>query len=334
MRVLVTGGTGFIGSHTAVSLIEQGHEVLILDNLMNSNSITIDRIEQITGKRPIFIKGDVADTPLVTSTLKNHAIEAVLHFAALKAVGESVAEPLRYYQNNVGGMLELLKAMQTAGVRKIIFSSSATVYGDPQELPITEKSPTGQGLTNPYGKNKYVCEQILQDVAAADKAFEATLLRYFNPIGAHKSGLLGENPKGTPNNLLPYISQVAAGWRKELQVFGNDYDTPDGTGVRDYIHVVDLAEGHVKALEHSQPGASIYNLGTGKGTSVLELLHAFEAANNIEIPYTIMPRRPGDIASCYADPSKAEKKLGWKTTRSVEQACGDAWRAQQLMQRQ
>jgi len=329
MRILVTGGTGYIGSHTVVALLAAGQDVVILDDFSNSDVSVLDRIAQIAGRAPSFAQGDVKDSELVERLLKQHSIDAVIHFAAFKAVGESVAEPLKYYENNVAGTLSLCQAMQRVGVHTIVFSSSATVYGTPSELPLKETSSVGQGLTNPYGRSKYMVEQILQDLGHAQPDWHITILRYFNPIGAHESGLIGENPHGVPNNLLPYICRVATGSLDKLHVYGDDYDTPDGTGVRDYIHVVDLADGHVAALSRNDPGVEVYNLGTGSGTSVLELLHAFEKASGKTIPYDVVPRRPGDVASCYADASKAAHDLSWHAQRSIEQACADAWRWQQ-----
>lgn len=327
MRILVTGGTGYIGSHTVVALLTQGHEVIILDNVSNSTQSVIDRLEQITGKRPVFTKGDINDTPLVESILKKWGIEAVMHFAALKAVGESVAEPLLYYQNNVAGTVSLCQAMKNTGVKTIIFSSSACVYGT-QPVPYTEKTP--RLPENPYGRTKYMVELILEDWAAADPALTAITLRYFNPIGAHASGLIGESPQGTPNNLMPFIAQTASGQRKVLSIFGDDYNTPDGTAKRDYIHVVDLAEGHVAALKKViRPGFYAYNLGTGQSTSVLEMVHAFESATGIAIPYQIAPRRLGDLPEYFADTEKARQALGWHARHTIEQACADTWRWQQ-----
>ena len=327
MKILVTGGTGYIGSHTTVALQERGHEVIILDNLDNSDKSVVDRIEKITGTRPKFVEGDVSDTALVEKILSENEIEGVIHFAALKAVGESVAEPIRYYQNNVGGAVSLAQAMQKTGVKHIIFSSSACVYGN-QPIPYLET--TARTPENPYGRTKYIVELILEDWTVADPELSATTLRYFNPIGAHESGLIGENPQGIPNNLMPFVAQVASGTREYLQVFGDDYDTPDGTGKRDYIHVVDLAEGHVAALEHlTKPGFHVYNLGGGESTSVLEVVKAFEKATGVHIPYRVAPRRAGDIPEFYADASKANRDLKWHTTRSIEKACEDTWRWQQ-----
>ena len=326
MRILLTGGTGYIGSHTAVELINAGYEVVIIDNLYNSKMTVLERIEKISGQRPSFYKGDVLNTDFLTSILKKERIDAVIHFAGLKAVGESVEKPLFYYENNVSGTLSLCKAMTEAEVNNLVFSSSATVYGDPATVPIDESFPTG-GTTNPYGTSKYMIERILMDWQKSNPQQNVALLRYFNPVGAHKSGLIGEDPNGIPNNLMPYITQVAIGKRAELSVFGNDYPTKDGTGVRDYIHVVDLAKGHVKAIEKlkSKPGLGIWNLGTGNGYSVLDVVKAFEKASGKEIKYRIAPRRAGDIATCYADPSKANTELGWKAEYGIEEMCRDSW---------
>ncbi len=329
MSVLVTGGAGYIGSHTCVELLNNGYDVIVMDNLYNSNEKAIERIEKITGKKVTFYKADMLDKPAVEKIFQNEKIDSVIHFAGYKAVGESVRKPLEYYQNNITGTLTLLEVMRNYGVKKIIFSSSATVYGDPAFVPITEDCPKGK-ITNPYGQTKSMLEQILTDLHVSDPEWNVVLLRYFNPIGAHKSGLIGEDPKGIPNNLLPYISQVAIGRLEKLGIFGDDYDTPDGTGVRDYIHVVDLAKGHVCAMNrlNDQPDVRIYNLGTGHGYSVLQVLHAFEKACGKSLPYEIKPRREGDIAVCYADPSKAEKELGWKAEYGIEEMCEDTWRWQ------
>ncbi len=327
MKILVTGGTGYIGSHTVVELLNNGYEVIIVDNLVNSQEDVIEKIETITGKKVKFYKEDLCDKESLRKIFKeNGHIEAVLHFAGLKAVGESVSQPVRYYENNLGSTLSLVEVMQENNCKNIVFSSSATVYGDPKRLPITEKAAVG-GTTNPYGTTKYFIERILKDVCIADKDFSVILLRYFNPIGAHESGLIGENPNGIPNNLMPYIIKVATGELPILSVFGNDYDTPDGTGVRDYIHVVDLAKGHIKALEQAikTNGTYVYNLGTGHGYSVLDLINTFEKVNNIKIPYQIVDRRPGDIATCYANPKKAYKELGWKAEKGIEDMCRDAY---------
>lgn len=330
MKILVTGGAGYIGSHTVVELQNSGHDVVVVDNLSNSSEESLKRVEQITGKPVAFIKLDVADKAALTKVFEDHTIDAVMHFAGLKSVAESVAKPLSYYLNNIHSTLSLCEVMEDKGVKKLIFSSSATVYGTPEELPLKESSRVGIGITNPYGQTKFIIEQILKDLTIADPEWQVTTLRYFNPIGAHESGLIGEDPNGIPNNLMPYIAQVAVGKLDKLRVFGDDYDTPDGTGVRDYIHVVDLAKGHLAALEHLGKSGelAVFNLGTGHGTSVLEALHAFEMAAGKEIPYEVVPRRPGDIAECYADATKAGNELGWKTEKSFEQACEDAWRWQ------
>jgi UDP-glucose 4-epimerase len=329
-KILVTGGTGYIGSHTALALLLRGFDVVVLDNLCNSAAESLARVAQIANRAPEFVQGDIRDPALLTRLFAQHSIHAVLHFAGLKAVGESVTEPLRYYDNNVHGTLTLLQAMADAGVRRFVFSSSATVYGQPSQMPISEDCPLGQP-TNPYGRSKLIIEHMLRDLAAADPGWQIALLRYFNPVGAHESGLIGEDPNGIPNNLLPYITQVAVGKLPELVVFGNDYPTPDGTGVRDYIHVMDLAEGHLQALQALQTltGAHVWNLGTGQGYSVLEMVHAFEAASGCRIPYRIASRRSGDIATCYADASKAARELGWKASRGLPEMMRDAWRWQQ-----
>ena len=329
MRILVTGGAGYIGSHTCVELLNEGYEVVIVDNLYNANKKAVDRVEEITGKKVTFYEADICDKEAMDAIFDKEDVQAVIHFAGLKAVGESTVKPLEYYQNNIAGTLTLCDVMRNHGVKNIIFSSSATVYGDPAMIPITEECPKGT-CTNPYGWTKWMLEQILTDIQKADPEWNVMLLRYFNPIGAHKSGTIGENPNGIPNNLMPYITQVAVGKLKELGVFGNDYDTPDGTGVRDYIHVVDLAKGHVKALKKigENPGLAIYNLGTGKGYSVLDIVKNFEAATGVKIPYVIKPRRAGDIATCYCDASKAEKELGWKAENGIREMCEDSWRWQ------
>lgn len=326
--ILVTGGAGYIGSHTLIELINNNFDVVVVDNLVNSSRESLRRIEQITGHEIPFIEADTRDQSVLDDIFTTYSIDSVIHFAGLKAVGESVAKPLEYYDNNLVSTMALLEAMREHNVKQLVFSSSATVYGSPSELPLRETSTVGVGLTNPYGKTKYMIEQIIQDYCAADPAFEATILRYFNPIGAHQSGQIGEDPNGIPNNLLPYVAQVAVGKLQSVGVFGDDYDTPDGTGVRDYIHVVDLARGHVAALQHMKAGASIYNLGTGSGTSVLEIIKAFSKACERDLPYEIKPRRAGDIAACYADCSKAERELGWRAELSIEQACADSWRWQ------
>lgn len=329
MAILVTGGAGYIGSHTVVELQNAGYDVAVVDNLSNSSEKSLKRVEKITGKKVPFYKADISDREALKSIFEKETVEAVIHFAGLKAVGESVAKPWEYYQNNVAGTLILVDEMRKHGVKNIIFSSSATVYGDPAFVPITEECPKGQ-CTNPYGWTKSMLEQILIDIQKADPEWNVVLLRYFNPIGAHKSGTIGENPNGIPNNLMPYITQVAVGKLKELGIFGNDYDTPDGTGVRDYIHVVDLALGHVKALKRieAHTGLSIYNLGTGTGYSVLDIVKNFEEATGVKIPYVIKPRRPGDIAVCYADASKARKELGWEAKYNIKDMCADSWRWQ------
>lgn len=326
MSILVTGGAGYIGSHTVVELQNAGYEVVVLDNLSNSSEKSLERVEKITGKKVPFYKADILDRDALNNIFAKESIEAVIHFAGLKAVGESVAKPWEYYTNNVSGTLILADVMRQHGVKNIIFSSSATVYGDPAFVPITEECPKGQ-CTNPYGWTKSMLEQILSDMQKADPEWNVVLLRYFNPIGAHKSGTIGENPNGIPNNLMPYITQVAVGKLEKLGVFGNDYDTPDGTGVRDYIHVVDLAVGHVKALKkiEENAGLCIYNLGTGTGYSVLDIVKNFEEANGVKIPYVIKDRRPGDIATCYADPSKAQKELGWSAQYGIKEMCADSW---------
>ena len=331
MTILVTGGAGFIGSHTCVELLNAGYEVVVVDNLYNASEKALERVEQITGKSLKFYKVDLLDAPALTKVFDEEKIDAVIHFAGLTAVGESVAKPLEYYHNNITGTLILCDVMRKHGVKNIIFSSSATVYGDPAFIPITEECPKGK-ITNPYGQTKGMLEQILTDLHVADPEWNVILLRYFNPIGAHKSGLIGENPKGIPNNLLPYVAQVAVGKLKCLGVFGNDYDTPDGTGVRDYIHVVDLAIGHVKAIDKlkDKEGVSIYNLGTGVGYSVLQVVAAFEKACGKKIPYEIKPRRAGDIATCYSDASKAKRELGWVAERGLDEMCEDAWRWQSM----
>lgn len=328
MKILVTGGSGYIGSHTLIELIKSGHDILVVDSLINSDEEALARVEQIVNKSIPFYKFDIRDKAKLNELFKQHKFEAIIHFAGLKSVGESVAQPIEYYENNIASTLNLLRCAEEYGVKKFIFSSSATVYGVPQELPLTEESPTGIGITNPYGQTKFMIEQILKDLWIADNSFEITLLRYFNPVGADKSGLIGEDPNGIPNNILPYIAQVAVGKLKSVKVYGNDYDTVDGTGVRDYIHVVDLARGHVAALEHSKTGVHIYNLCSGKGTSVLELLAAFSKASGKEIPYEIVDRRPGDIAACYASALKANQELGWFAQKTIQEACEDSWRWQ------
>ncbi len=326
MAILVTGGAGYIGSHTCVELLEGGYEVVVIDNLCNSNPTSLQRVEELTGKKLRFYQGDVRDEALLQTIFRENTIECVIHFAGLKAVGESVAQPWRYYDNNLNSTLVLTKVMEQVNVKKLIFSSSATVYSGDNEMPLRETSRTGN-CTNPYGWTKYMTEQILGGIAAADKDWSVVLLRYFNPIGAHESGRIGEDPRGIPNNLMPYITQVAVGRREYLSIFGNDYDTPDGTGVRDYIHVVDLAKGHVAAVKYAggNTGCEVFNLGTGTGYSVLDMVKAFGKANGLELPYQIAPRRPGDLATCYADPSKSEQKLGWKAQKNLQDMCRDAW---------
>ena len=329
MAILVTGGAGYIGSHTVLELLNQGDEVIVVDNLSNSSSESLKRVAEITGKEATFYQGDILDKAFLDSVFAKHNIEQVIHFAGLKAVGESVQKPIEYYQNNVQGTLNLLDAMRDANVFKLVFSSSATVYGDPASLPIREDFPVG-GTTNPYGTSKLMVEMVLQDVAKSDPRWAFAILRYFNPVGAHKSGRIGEDPNGIPNNLLPYISQVAVGKLAQLGVFGDDYDTKDGTGVRDYIHVVDLAIGHLKALNkiNAEAGAHIYNLGTGNGYSVFEMVTAFEKAADKPVPYEVKPRRTGDIAACYAAPEKALNELGWQAERGIDEMMEDTWRWQ------
>lgn len=329
MSILVTGGAGFIGSHTVVELQNAGYDVVVLDNLCNASEKSLERIKAITGKAVPFYKADIRDREALEEIFSKESIDSCIHFAGLKAVGESVVKPLEYYDNNIAGTLVLLDVMRKHNCKNIIFSSSATVYGDPAFIPITEECPKGT-CTNPYGWTKSMLEQIMSDLTVADPEWNVVLLRYFNPIGAHKSGTMGENPNGIPNNLMPYITQVAVGKREELGVFGNDYDTHDGTGVRDYIHVVDLAVGHVKALKKivEKAGLNIYNLGTGTGYSVLDVINNFEEANGVKIPYSIKPRRAGDIATCYADAAKAERELGWKAQYGIREMCEDSWRWQ------
>ncbi|MBS1191644.1 MAG: UDP-glucose 4-epimerase GalE [Rhodocyclaceae bacterium] len=328
--ILVTGGTGYIGSHTVVELMAAGSELLILDNFCNSKPAVLDRIERIGGRRPAFVETDIRDRAGLERIFRDYPIDAVIHFAGLKAVGESVAQPQRYYDNNVHGSLVLFEAMAAHGVRQLVFSSSATVYGDPHAVPIREDFPLQ--ATNPYGRSKLMVEDILRDLAKADPGWRIALLRYFNPVGAHGSGLIGEDPNGIPNNLMPFIAQVAVGKRDKLPVFGNDYPTPDGTGVRDYIHVVDLALGHLAALDylHRNPGLLTVNLGTGQGYSVLDMVKAFEAASGRAVPYQIVGRRPGDIAACYADPALAHERLGWKARLGIREMCEDTWRWQSM----
>ncbi len=328
MNILVTGGAGYIGTHTIIELVHDGHKVVVVDNLSNSSPEALKRVEQITGQSIPFYELDLRNRDELKAVFNGNKFDAIIHFAGLKSVGESVQKPLEYYANNIDSTLVLLELAKEFGVHKFIFSSSATVYGTPQELPLKETSPVGVGITNPYGQTKFMIEQILKDVSVAQPDFEITLLRYFNPVGAHESGLIGEDPNGIPNNLLPYVSQVAVGKLEQVGVFGDDYDTPDGTGVRDYIHVVDLAKGHVAALNGSKQGVEIYNLGTGQGTSVLQLIAAFSKACGKEIAYKIMPRRPGDVASCYATSDKALKNLSWKAEKTIEEACQDSWKWQ------
>ena len=326
MTVLVTGGAGYIGSHTCLELLECGYEVVVIDNLCNASKVSLERVQELAGKSLRFYEGDVRDAELLKKIFAEHTIDCVIHFAGLKAVGESVAQPWRYFDNNLNSTLVLTKVMEEVGVKKLIFSSSATVYSADNQMPLNEESRTG-GCTNPYGWTKYMTEQILSSMAFADKSWSVALLRYFNPIGAHESGRIGEDPRGIPNNLMPYITQVAVGRREYLSVFGNDYDTHDGTGVRDYIHVVDLAKGHVAAVDFVQrhQGCEVFNLGTGTGYSVLDMVKAFNEANDLTLPYQIAPRRPGDIATCYADPTKSEKVLGWKAERDLRTMCRDSW---------
>lgn len=329
MKILVTGGAGYIGSHTCVELLNNDYEVVVVDNLYNSCEEALNRVEKITGKTLTFYEGDLLDRDLMEDIFDRERPEAVIHFAGYKAVGESVEKPIEYYHNNITGTLILCDVMRHYGCKKIVFSSSATVYGDPAFVPITEDCPKGV-ITNPYGQTKSMIEQILTDIQVSDPEWNVTLLRYFNPIGAHSSGLIGEDPKGIPNNLVPYIARVAVGKLEKLGVFGNDYDTPDGTGVRDYIHVVDLAAGHVKALQHMKPGVAIYNLGTGQGYSVLDVVKAYSKACGKEIPYEIKPRRAGDIATCYSDPTKAKKELGWEAQYGIEEMCRDSYHWQSM----
>ena len=326
--ILVTGGAGYIGSHTCVELLNAGHDVTVLDNFCNSQLEALERVQRITGKKPLLVEGDIRDSATLLQTLRRSGASAVIHFAGLKAVGESVKKPLAYYDNNVVGTVRLLQAMAECDVKTLVFSSSATVYGDPQQLPLTEQHPLS--ATNPYGQTKLVIENMLRDLYRSDPSWRLSILRYFNPVGAHSSGLIGEDPRGTPNNLLPFVAQVAVGRREFLNVWGKDYATPDGTGVRDYIHVVDLALGHLKALERLRHYAECLaiNLGTGVGYSVLDMVHAFEQASGKSVPYRIGPRRAGDIASCYADPSQALALLGWRAERGLQDMCTDAWRWQ------
>ena len=329
MHVVVTGGASFIGSHTVVELLQAGYEVVIIDNFSNSSPLVLSRIEEITGKRPLLIEGDIRDRALLDDVFKQHEIDAVVHFAGLKAVGESVQQPLEYYDNNVSGSVVLFEAMRDAGVKRLVFSSSATVYGDPEEIPISENCPIGVP-TNPYGMSKLMVERILQDLVVAEADFSVALLRYFNPIGAHESGLIGENPSGIPNNLLPYVTQVAIGKLEKLSVFGSDYPTVDGTGVRDYIHVVDLAKGHLAALDYLKGavGCHVWNLGTGQGYSVLQIIEAFEKATGVSVPYKLVERRAGDIAECWSNPAKAKDELGWEAGYGLEDMMHHSWKWQ------
>ncbi|NLD39572.1 MAG: UDP-glucose 4-epimerase GalE [Desulfatiglans sp.] len=330
MKILVTGGAGYIGSHTMVELLSAGHDVVVVDNLSNSKEESIRRVKEITGKDCIFYRADLRDRDALSKIFSKNSIDAVIHFAGLKAVGESTQKPIEYYSNNITGTLCLCDAMREHNVKKIVFSSSATVYGDPHMVPITEEFPLS--ATNPYGRSKLFIEEILRDLYTSEKTWDVILLRYFNPVGAHTSGKIGEDPNGIPNNLVPYISQVAIGKLKVLSVFGNDYPTPDGTGVRDYIHVVDLALGHVRAIDRikSETGVRVYNLGTGKGYSVLKMIDAFRKASGRDIPYQITARRKGDIAECYADPSLAKKELGWEALKGIDEMCSDTWKWQSL----
>lgn len=329
MKVLLTGGAGYIGSHTAVECLTAGHEVVVFDNLSNSSVKSLDRVAQIAGKSVTFVQGDIRERAALRALFARHAIDAVVHFAGLKAVGESVEKPLLYYDNNIAGSIALFEEMTAAGVKSVVFSSSATVYGDPATVPITEDFPLS--ATNPYGRSKLFIEEMLRDIALADAGWNIALLRYFNPVGAHESGLIGEDPRGIPNNLMPYVAQVAVGRRPQLSVFGGDYPTPDGTGVRDYIHVVDLARGHVAALNKllKLGGVQTWNLGTGRGVSVLDMVHAFEAASGKPVPYQIVARRAGDVAQCWADPSRAARDLDWRAEYDLPRMCADAWRWQQ-----
>ena len=331
MKVLVTGSAGYIGCQTTLTLLGAGFDVVVLASRSNRSAESLNRVAQLAGRRPVFVQGDVRDRAVLHQLFTEHSVDSLLHFAGLKAVGESVSQPLRYYDNNVHGSQVLLQTMADAGVYKFVFSSSATVYGEPEQMPIAEACPVGQP-TNPYGRSKLMVEDMLRDLAVSDPRWRIAILRYFNPVAAHESGLIGEDPNGIPNNLMPYIAQVAVGKLPELAVFGNDYSTPDGTGVRDYIHVVDLAEGHLRALHalETRAGAHVWNLGTGQGYSVLDMVHAFEAASGKPVPYRIAPRRPGDIATCYADPSKAARELGWRAERGLTEMMRDAWRWQQM----
>ena len=328
-KILLTGGAGYLGSHTALELIKAGYQVIIVDNLCNSSSKVLDRLQKLTGKNPNFVQADVRDAAALDCIFANHKIEGVIHFAGLKAVGESVEQPIRYFDNNVGSTMALLQAMDRANVRRLVFSSSATVYGNPEHVPITESSRLQ--VNNPYGRSKLICEEILRDLQASDSHWHVAILRYFNPVGAHKSGLLGEAPNGIPNNLMPYITQVALGQREHLQIFGNDYDTPDGTGVRDYLHVSDLAAGHLAALRAlNEPKLLTVNLGTGRGVSVQDMVDTFARVNDVPIPHQVVPRRPGDVAQCLADPRQAKALLDWETQFDLERMCADAWHWQSM----
>ncbi len=325
MKILVTGGAGYIGSHTCVELLNDGHEVVVIDNFVNSSPESISRVERITGKKVTLYEGDIRDERILSRIFEEHTIDFVIHFAGLKAVGESCEKPIEYYNNNLYGTLVLVETMRKHGCKKIVFSSSATVYGTPESLPLSEESKVG-GTTNPYGTSKYFQEIMLKDIYASDREWTVVLLRYFNPVGAHESGMIGEDPKGIPNNLAPFIAKVAIGELKEIGVFGDDYPTPDGTGVRDYIHVVDLAKGHVAAIDKiKESGVFVYNLGTGIGYSVLDVIHAFEKACGKKLPYAVKPRRAGDIAACYADASKAKRELGWKAELGIDEMCSSLW---------
>ncbi len=336
MAIFVTGGAGYIGSHTCVELLNEGYEIVVVDNLYNSCTEAVKRVEEITGKKVTFYEADLLDPDAISAIFDKHQIDSVIHFAGYKAVGESVEKPIEYYHNNITGTLMLCDVMRKHNVKNLVFSSSATVYGDPERLPITEDTKTG-GVTNPYGQTKFMIEQILTDICVSDPEWKVILLRYFNPIGAHISGKIGEDPNGIPNNLVPYVAQVAVGKLEKIHVFGDDYDTVDGTGVRDYIHVVDLAKGHVKAIEKidamtksGEAGVNVYNLGTGNGSSVLQVIHAYEKACGKKLPYVVDERRPGDIAACYADASKAERELHWKAEKNMEDMCADSWRWQSM----
>ena len=328
-NILVTGGAGYIGSHTCVELLAAGHNLVVIDNFSNSKPAVLGRVEQISGRQVPFMEVDIRDRGALRDVFRQHAIDAVIHFAGLKAVGESVSQPLRYYDNNISGSIALFEVMAESGVKTLVFSSSATVYGDPHSVPIREDFPLS--ATNPYGRSKLILEDILRDLSRSDESWKIALLRYFNPVGAHESGIIGEDPNGVPNNLMPYIAQVAVGKLPQLSVFGDDYPTPDGTGVRDYIHVVDLARGHLAALEalSGKPGVMTVNLGTGQGYSVLDVVRAFEKASDRQVPYRIVPRRPGDVAQCYADPTLAHELLGWRAERGLDEMCSDSWRWQQ-----